>query len=390
MDEKNMQAQELPTLTLDPFGDAAVAQAQAEAEADPMKDIKPVDMADSLTEAERKLVDDFSEKIDISNSSMVLQYGADAQKKLASFSEGALQNVRTKDLGETGDLIANLIGELKGFNAEEESKGLLGMFKKQGNKLQALKTKYDKAEVSVEKIAGMLEDHQLQLFKDIALLDQMYDKNLQNHKELSMYIIAGKQKLKKVRETELADLIKKAETTGKAEDAQAANDMAALCDRFEKKLHDLELTRMISVQMSPQIRLVQNNDTLMAEKIQTTLTSTLPLWKSQMVLALGLEHSNQAMKAQKEVTDMTNELLKKNAETLHMGTVGVAKESERGIVELETLQQTNNMLIQTLDEVIQIQKEGRERRRAAEEELGKIEGQLRQKLLEVNRGVPQK
>ena len=389
MDEKNMQAQELPTLTLDPFGDAAAAQAQAVAEADPMKDVKPVDMADSLTEAERKLVDDFSEKIDISNSSMVLQYGADAQKKLASFSEGALNNVRTKDLGETGDLIANLIGELKGFNAEEESKGLMGLFKKQGNKLQALKTKYDKAEVSVEKIAGMLEDHQLQLFKDIALLDQMYDKNLQNHKELSMYIIAGKQKLKKVRETELAELIKKAQESGKAEDAQAANDMAALCDRFEKKLHDLELTRMISVQMSPQIRLVQNNDTLMAEKIQTTLTSTLPLWKSQMVLALGLEHSNQAMKAQKEVTDMTNELLKKNAETLHMGTVGVAKESERGIVELETLQQTNNMLIQTLDEVIQIQKEGRERRRAAEAELGKIEGQLRQKLLEVNRGNPQ-
>ena len=389
MDEKNMQAQELPTLTLDPFGDAAAAQAQAVAEADPMKDVKPVDMADSLTEAERKLVDDFSEKIDIANSSMVLQYGADAQKKLASFSEGALSNVRTKDLGETGDLIANLIGELKGFNAEEESKGLMGLFKKQGNKLQALKTKYDKAEVSVEKIAGMLEDHQLQLFKDIALLDQMYDKNLQNHKELSMYIIAGKQKLKKVRETELAELIKKAQESGKAEDAQAANDMAALCDRFEKKLHDLELTRMISVQMSPQIRLVQNNDTLMAEKIQTTLTSTLPLWKSQMVLALGLEHSNQAMKAQKEVTDMTNELLKKNAETLHMGTVGVAKESERGIVELETLQQTNNMLIQTLDEVIQIQKEGRERRRAAEAELGKIEGQLRQKLLEVNRGNPQ-
>ncbi|MBE6994493.1 MAG: toxic anion resistance protein [Ruminococcaceae bacterium] len=384
-----MQAQELPTLTLDPFGDAAAAQAQAVAEADPMKDVKPVDMADSLTEAERKLVDDFSEKIDITNSSMVLQYGADAQKKLASFSEGALNNVRTKDLGETGDLIANLIGELKGFNAEEESKGLMGLFKKQGNKLQALKTKYDKAEVSVEKIAGMLEDHQLQLFKDIALLDQMYDKNLQNHKELSMYIIAGKQKLKKVRETELAELIKKAQESGKAEDAQAANDMAALCDRFEKKLHDLELTRMISVQMSPQIRLVQNNDTLMAEKIQTTLTSTLPLWKSQMVLALGLEHSNQAMKAQKEVTDMTNELLKKNAETLHMGTVGVAKESERGIVELETLQQTNNMLIQTLDEVIQIQKEGRERRRAAEAELGKIEGQLRQKLLEVNRGNPQ-
>jgi uncharacterized protein YaaN involved in tellurite resistance len=389
MDEKNMQAQELPTLTLDPFGDAAAAQAQAVAEADPMKDVKPVDMADSLTEAERKLVDDFSEKIDITNSSMVLQYGADAQKKLASFSEGALSNVRTKDLGETGDLIANLIGELKGFNAEEESKGLMGLFKKQGNKLQALKTKYDKAEVSVEKIAGMLEDHQLQLFKDIALLDQMYDKNLQNHKELSMYIIAGKQKLKRVRETELAELIKKAQESGKAEDAQAANDMAALCDRFEKKLHDLELTRMISVQMSPQIRLVQNNDTLMAEKIQTTLTSTLPLWKSQMVLALGLEHSNQAMKAQKEVTDMTNELLKKNAETLHMGTVGVAKESERGIVELETLQQTNNMLIQTLDEVIQIQKEGRERRRAAEAELGKIEGQLRQKLLEVNRGNPQ-
>ena len=386
MDEKNTAAQEMPTLTLEPFADQAKAPAAASAPESSEKQVEAADLESTLSEAERKLVDDFSEKIDITNSNMVLQYGADAQKKLAGFSESALSNVKTKDLGEVGNMITDLVGELKGFNIEEDEKGFLGFFKKQGNKLQMLKTKYDKAEVNVEKIATMLEDHQIQLFKDIAMLDQMYEKNIANYKELTMYIIAGKKKLEKTRSTELAELIRKAEASGKAEDAQAANDLAALCDRFEKKLHDLELTRMISVQMAPQIRLVQNNDTLMAEKIQTTLTSTLPLWKSQMVLALGLEHSNQAMRAQREVTDVTNELLRKNAETLKMGTINIAKESERGIVDIETLQQTNNSLIETLDEVVRIQNEGREKRREAEQQLGRIEGELKQKLLEVNRG----
>ena len=384
MDEKNMMEMEMPTLTLDPFGEQAAAAAEAEAKEE--KKVEPVDMADGLSEAEKKMVADFAEKIDITNANMVLQYGADAQKKMAGFSENALSNVRTKDLGEVGDMLSDLIGELKGFDAEEESKGLFGFFKKQGSKLDLLKTRYNKVETNVEKIAHALEDHQLQLFKDIALLDQMYQKNLLNFKEVTMYILAGKQKLEKVRATELAELVAKAEASGRAEDAQAANDLAALCDRFEKKLHDLELTRMVSVQMGPQIRLVQNNDTLMAEKIQTTLTSTLPLWKSQMVLALGLEHSNQAMKAQREVTNMTNELLRKNAETLKMGTVNVARESERGIVDIETLLQTNNTLIETLDEVIQIQNEGRQKRREAEAQLGRIEGELKQKLLEINKG----
>ena len=384
MDEKNMM-NEMPTLTLDPFGGAAQAQAQPEPEVE-KKPVDPVALDDTLNDAEKKMVSDFAQQIDIRNSAMVLSYGAQAQQKLAGFSESALGNVRTKDLGEVGDMITDLIGELKGFDADEDDKGIFGFFKKQTNKLETLKMKYDKAEINVEKIASMLENHQVQLFKDIAILDQMYEKNLLNFKELTMYILAGKKKLQEVRATELAELAAKAEATGKAEDAQAANDLAALCDRFEKKLHDLELTRMVSVQMGPQIRLVQNNDTLMAEKIQTTLTSTLPLWKSQMVLALGLEHSNQAMKAQREVTDMTNELLRKNAETLKMGTINVAKESERGIVDIETLKQTNNTLISTLDEVIKIQNEGRATRREAEAELGRIEGELKQKLLEINRG----
>ena len=384
MDEKNRMEMEMPTLTLDPFGEQAAAAAQAEAREE--KKVEPADLADGLSEAEKKMAADFAEKIDITNANMVLQYGADAQKKMAGFSENALSNVRTKDLGEVGDMLSDLIGELKGFDAEEESKGLFGFFKKQGSKLDVLKTRYNKVETNVEKIAHALEDHQLQLFKDIALLDQMYQKNLVNFKEVTMYILAGKLTLEKVRATELAELVAKAEASGRAEDAQAANDLAALCDRFEKKLHDLELTRMVSVQMGPQIRLVQNNDTLMAEKIQTTLTSTLPLWKSQMVLALGLEHSNQAMKAQREVTNMTNELLRKNAETLKMGTVNVARESERGVVDIETLLQTNNILIETLDEVIRIQNEGRQKRREAEAQLGRIEGELKQKLLEINKG----
>ncbi len=389
MDEKNLelsmeqafaQAEELPALTLDPFAEKTEEAKPETAQ----REIVPIQLNDTmLSEAEKKVVRDFAEKIDITNSNMVLQYGADAQKKLAAFSESALGNARTKDLGEVGNMLSGLIVELKGFDTEED-KGLFGMFKKQVDKITAMKAKYDKIDVNVEKIAGMLEEHQITLFKDIAVLDQMYEKNLANFKELTMYILAGKKRLEKALNEELPALTEKAQKSGLPEDAQAANDFASMCNRFEKKLHDLELTRMISVQMSPQIRLVQNNDTLMAEKIQTTLTSTLPLWKSQMLLALGIEHSNQAIKAQREVTNMTNELLRKNAETLKMGTIGAAKESERGIVDIETLKNTNRTLIDTLDEVLKIQTEGREKRRAAEIELGRIEGELKQKLLEIN------
>lgn len=368
---------EIPTLTLDPFAEeqpktAAVTEAA------------PVQFDESnLSEAERKAVNDFADKIDISNSTMILQYGASAQKKLSDFSESALASVRTKDLGEVGEMVTNLVGELRGFDADEEEKGLKGLFKRSSNRLTVLKARYDKAEVNVNKIAGVLEGHQVQLLKDIAMLDQMYEKNLVNFKEISMYILAGKKKLQQVRETTLKEMIEKAKVSGLPEDSQKANDLAAFCDRFEKKLHDLELTRMISLQMAPQIRLVQNNDTLMAEKIQSTINNTIPLWKSQMVLALGVEHSTQALKAQREVTEMTNELLKKNAEKLKMATIETARESERGIVDIETLQHTNTMLIETLDEVVKIQDEGRTKRRAAEQELGRIEGELKQKLLDI-------
>ncbi len=383
MDEKNIS--QTPFLTLDPdLGQSAEAAPQTPETSGRAAAKTTDDLLSSMSDEERQMVRDFSEKIDISNSNMVLRYGADAQKKLANFSESALGNVRTKDLGEVGDMITDLIGELKDFEEDEDEGGIFGFFKRQGDKLSRLKTKYDKAETNVEKIASMLEDHQIQLFKDIALLDQMYEKNLLNFKELTMYIAAGKLRLEKAREVELKELADKARASGKPEDAQAANDLASLCDRFEKKLHDLELTRVISMQMAPQIRMVQNNDTLMAEKIQTTLTSTLPLWKSQMVLALGLEHSNRAMQAQREVSEMTNQLLKKNAETLKQGTIGIAKESERGLVDIETLKQTNETLISTLDEVINIQNEGRQKRREAEQELGKIEDSLKQKLLEIN------
>ena len=379
-EEKNVleqMEQQLPTLTLDPFGEEAQSETKTET-------ITPVKLDESsLTDEERKLVDDFAEKIDVTNSTMILQYGASAQKKLSDFSESALSNVRTKDLGEVGEMVTSLVTELKGFDTDEEEKGFLGLFKKTGNKITALKAKYDKAEVNVGKIAAALESHQVQLLKDIAMLDQMYERNLVNFKEIGMYILAGKKKLAQIRATTLPEMVEKAKATGKPEDSQAANDMAAFCDRFEKKLHDLELTRMISLQMAPQIRLVQNNDTLMAEKIQSTINNTIPLWKSQMVLALGIHHSAQAMEAQKEVTNMTNELLKKNAEKLKMATVETARESERGIVEIETLQHTNRMLIETLDEVVKIQDEGRARRRAAEEELGRIEGEMKQKLLEI-------
>ena len=363
-------------------------------EEEPKEEVKPVDpLADvepeliqlsNLSEEEQKTVLEFSEKIDITDSNIILQYGAAAQKRVAGFSETALNSVRTKDLGEVGDMISDLVVELKGFTVDEKPKGLLGLFKKTRNKIESLKSNYDKAEVNVEKISGMLEGHQVTLLKDIAMLDKMYEMNLAYFKELTMYIIAGKEKLKKERETTLVELREKAQKSGLAEDAQAANDFANLCDRFEKKLHDLELTRTVSIQMSPQIRLIQNNDTLMAEKIQSTLVNTIPLWKSQMVLALGLAHSQQAMEAQREVTNMTNELLKKNAEMLKTSTIETAKEAERGIVDIDTLKNTNQMLIDTLDEVSKIQQEGRAKRAAAEIELGKIEGQLKQKLLSMS------
>ena len=377
-DELKMMEQEVPTLTLDPM---AAAQPVEEEK----KEVTPVVLDDSfLTEAEKKVVNDFAQQIDLTNSTMILQYGSAAQKKLSDFSEGALESVRTKDLGEVGDMITDLVVELKGFDVDEEKKGFLGFFKKTTNRLAGLKTKYDKAEVNVNKIVDSLEGHQVQLLKDIALMDQMYERNMANYKELSMYILAGKKKLEDVRQNVLPQMIEKAKETGAQEDHQAANDMAAFCDRFEKKLHDLELTRMVSLQMGPQIRLVQNNDTLMAEKIQSTITNTIPLWKSQMVLALGMEHSIQAMKAQREVSDMTNEMLKKNAEKLKMATIDTAKESERGIVDIETLQHTNKMLIETLDEVVKIQDEGRAKRREAENTLTHIEGELKQKLLEIH------
>ena len=338
----------------------------------------------SLSPEERKVVDDFAQKIDLSNSSLVMQYGAAAQKKIAGFSDTALDKVRTKDLGEIGDQISDLVVELKGFDIEEEErKGFFGWFKSTGNKITAMKAKYDTAEQNVNKIAGALEKHQVQLMKDVVMLDKLYEMNLNYHKELSMYIIAGKKKLQQERATTLVELENKAKASNLAEDAQAANDYAQMCDNFEKKLHDLELTRMVSVQMSPQIRLVQNNDKLMTDKIQSTLVNTIPLWKSQMVLALGLAHSEQAVKAQREVSNLTNDLLRKNAERLKMSTIETAKESERGIVDMETLRQTNQSLIQTLDEVVKIQDEGRQKRRAAEQELGRLENELKQKLLDI-------
>lgn len=339
-----------------------------------------------LSEAERKTVEDFSEKINIRDTNTILEYGSAAQKKVQDFSDSALKNVRTKDLGEIGDLMTTLVQELKSTAPDEEkNKGFFGgLFKKSGDKVSQYKAKYDKAEVNVDKIASILEDHQIQLLKDIALLDQLYDKNAQNTKELSMYILAGKKKLAEIRQNELPVLVAKANKSGLPEDAQAANDLAQACDRFEKKLYDLELTRQISVQMAPQIRLLQNNDTLMTEKIQSTLVNTIPLWKNQIVLALGIDHSKEAMEAERAVTNMTNDLLKKNAETLHQATVDVAKESERGIVDIETLQHTNEELIKTLDEVLEIQKEGHQKRQAAEEELQRIEGELNAKLLEIN------
>ena len=372
-----------PTLTFEPFSQPEAPEVPAAAEAT-QKIPEAV-----LTPAEQKMVDDFAAQIDISNTQMVLQYGAGSQKKIADFSEGALNNVRTKDMGEIGQMLANVVTELKDFNNEEEEKGFLGFFKKGSNKLENLKIKYDKAEGNINKICRVMEDHQVTLLKDAAMLDKMYELNLNYFKELSMYILAGKKKLEQARTVELPALLAKAERSGLPEDTQAANDFAAMCERFEKKIYDLELTRTISMQMAPQIRLIQSNDTAMSEKIQSTLVNTIPLWKSQMVIAIGLSHSSEAAKAQREVTDMTNALLKKNAETLKIATVETARETQRGIVDIETLTATNQTLISTLDEVMKIQEDGRAKRKSAEAELGRIENEMRQKLLSVSQASRQ-
>ena len=371
-------AAEIPSLTLTPEAPATPAAPEVK------KEVEPVVLDESmLTEQERAAVNEFSKKIDVRDTNQVLQYGAAAQKSVASFSESALANVRNKDMGEIGEDLSCLVVELKGFGAAEEKKGLAGLFKKTGNRIEAMKAQYSKVEANVDKIAQNLENHQITLLKDVAMFDQMYELNLKYYKELTMYILAGKKRLEDVRSGELEELRKKAEASGLAEDAQAYNDLVSMCDRFEKKLHDLELTRMVSIQMGPQTRLLQNNDTLMIEKIQSSLVNTIPLWKSQMVLALGMEHSRQATAAQNAVTEMTNELLKKNADTLKMGTIATAKEAERSVVDIETLQHTNQQLISTLDEVARIQKEGAAKRKEAEAELGRIEGELKQKLMEL-------
>ena len=368
---------EAPTLTLDPAADEKVVEEAKKA--------APIKVEDTpLSPEEQQMVNDFAEKIDITNSQMVLQYGAASQKKLSSFSETALSRVKTKDMGETGQLITSLIGELQGFDAAEQSKGIFGFFKKPVQTIETLKTRYESADKNVERIKTQLEDHQVTLMKDITMLDKMYELNLVYFKELTMYILAGKKKLAYVRENDLKAAQEKAQRTQLPEDAQAARDLADLCDRFEKKLYDLELTRNVSIQMGPQIRLIQSNDTMMAEKIQTTIMNTIPLWKNQMVLALGIAHSQEAMKAERAVTDATNELLKKNAATLKQGTIDIAKESERGIVDIETLQQTNKQLIETLDELNKIRADGKVKRANAEQELGRIEGELRAKLMEIN------
>lgn len=365
----------VPELTLTPEAPAA-----PEAE---KKEVEPVKVDESmLTEQEKKAVDDFAKKIDITDTNLVLNYGVAAQKSVATFSENALSSVRNKDLGEVGETLSNLVVEVKGFG-QEEKKGFAGLFHKQKDKLELMRAQYGKAETSVNRIVSELEKHQVTLMKDIAMLDQMYELNLKYYKEMTMYIIAGKKRLAEVRSGELEELRKKAEASGLAEDAQAYNDYAQKCDRFEKKLHDLELTRMVSLQMGPQTRLLQNNDTLMVEKIQSSLVNTIPLWKSQMVLALGMEHSRQATAAQSAVAQTTNELLKKNADMLKMGTIATAKEAERSIVDIETLQHTNEQLVSTLDEVVNIQREGAQKRKEAEVELGRIEGELKQKLMEL-------
>ena len=381
----------MPELTLEPTATAtAIPQltldgVSAPAPEPPKQEAKPEEVDDSmLTEEEKKAVEEFAKKIDVNDTNLVLNYGAAAQKSVAQFSENALASVRNKDLGEVGETLSKLVVEVKGFGKDEEKKkGLFGFAQKQKDKLALMKEQYSKAEASVDQITKELENHQVVLLKDIAMFDQMYDLNLKYYKELTMYIIAGKKRLQEIRAGELEELRKKAEQSGSAEDAQRYNDMVSMCNRFEKKLHDLELTRTVSLQMGPQTRLLQNNDTLMVEKIQTSLVNTIPLWKSQMVLSLGMEHARQATAAQSAVTEATNDLLKKNADMLKMGTIATAKEAERSVIDIETLQHTNDQLISTLDEVINIQREGAEKRKSAEVELGRIEGELKQKLMEL-------
>lgn len=368
---------ETPSLTLEPD----LGELEKKEEVIPQKQLQKEEVP-VLTPEEQKMVNDFAAKIDIENTNQILQYGAGTQKKMADFSDTALENVKTQDLGEIGELISNVVGELKDFDVQEEGK-FFGFFRKQTSKIENLKNKYDKAQANVEKITDSLQQHQVRLMKDSAMLDKMYEQNLNYFKELTMYILAGKKKLEETRNGKLAEMKNKATLSGLPEDAQAARDLDEKCSRFEKKLHDLELTRTIAMQTAPQIRLIQNNDTVMVEKIQTTIVNTIPLWKSQMVLALGIAHSAEAAQAQRQVTDITNELLRKNAETLHMATVETAKESERGIVDLETLQKTNADLIQTLDDVMRIQMEGRQKRQAAEMEMHRMEEELKRKLLEI-------
>ena len=368
-----------PSLTLEPD----LGEFEKKEEPVKVEQPQPKEEAPALTPAEQQMVNEFAAKIDIENTNQILQYGAGTQKKMADFSDTALENVKMQDLGEIGDLITNVVGELRDFDAQDDGGRFFGFFKKQSSKIENLKNKYDKAEVSIEKITDSLQQHQVRLMKNSAMLDKMYEQNLNYFKELTMYILAGKKKLEETRNGKLAELKNKAMMSGLPEDAQAARDLDEKCNRFEKKLHDLELTRTIAMQTAPQIRLIQNNDTVMVEKIQTTIVNTIPLWKSQMVLALGIAHSAEAAQAQRQVTDITNELLRKNAEMLHTATVETAKESERGIVDLETLQKTNADLIQTLDDVMRIQMEGRQKRQAAESEMRRMEDELKRKLLEI-------
>jgi len=372
-----------PTLTLDPFAGDDEAPVVAELVVDTPETGEVIIADTTLSPEEQKMVDDFALQIDLTNSNVILQYGAGVQKKMADFSENTLNNVKTKDLGEVGKLLTGVVTELKNFD-EEETKGLFGKLKKQSNRINTMRAKYDKAEVNIAKITNVMEGHQVTLMKDIAMLDKMYELNLNYFKELSMYILAGKKKLADVKANDLAQAMQLAQTTGRPEDAQAARDLDGLCNRFEKKIHDLELTKTIAMQTAPQIRLIQGNNTVLVEKIQSTLVNTIPLWKSQMVLALGVEHSSQAATAQRQVTDMTNELLKKNAQTLKTATIETAKESERGIVDMETLKVTNEALISTLDEVLKIQQDGRVKRQEAEEEIRRIEGELKGKLLQIS------
>lgn len=372
-----------PQLTLDPFFQEEAGREAEEEQKQPPAEAVPEPVQVVLTPEEERMVEEFASKIDLTNSSMVLQYGAGAQKKIADFSDSALEHMKTKDLGEIGDMLTEVVGELKTLD-EEEEKGIFSIFRKGGSRIASMKAKYEKAEVNINRICKVLEGHQVQLLKDIATMDRMYEINLSYLKELSMYILAGKKKLEETMKTSLPEAVEKARRSGLPEDTQAANDLANLCSRFEKKIHDLELTRMVSLQMAPQIRLVQNNDTVMSEKIQSTLVNTIPLWKTQMVLTVGLGHSTEAARAQRQVSDTTNELLKKNAQMLKMATVETAREAERGIVDMETLKATNQSLIATLDEVMKIQEDGRQKRREAQLELGRMEEELRVKLLELS------